>query len=232
MSTIAYTIEHSPAYASLILNLRPQQKILVEASAMAAMDTSLTMKSKMQGGLMKSVGRMLAGESLFINEFTAEKEGGKLYLSPGTPGDIEYYSLNGTKGLMVQSSGFVACSDTVEIETKFQGVKGFFSGESLFLMRASGTGDFWFSSYGAIIEIPVEGAYVVDTGYVVAFEDTLQYNTEIIGGLSFRSLKTGILGGEGIVCRFTGKGRLWIQTRAIYPLLNFLYPFRPVKSSN
>jgi uncharacterized protein (TIGR00266 family) len=182
--------------------------------------------------MLKSVGRMFGGESLFINEFTAQKQAGSLYISPGVPGDIEYYALDGTKGLMVQSSGFVACSDTVEIDTKFQGFKGFFSGESLFLLRASGRGDFWFSSYGAIIEIPIEGDYVVDTGYVVAFEETLQYNVEMIGGLSFKSLKTGILGGEGLVCRFRGQGRLWIQTRGIYPLLNFLYPFRPVKSSN
>ncbi|MDJ1168458.1 TIGR00266 family protein [Roseofilum sp. BLCC_M154] len=232
MSQFSYKIDHSPAYASLVLNLRPQQKVLVEASAMAAMDTSITMQSKMKGGMLKSVGRMFGGESLFINEFTAQKQAGSLYISPGVPGDIEYYALDGTKSLMVQSSGFVACSDTVEIDTNFQGFKGFFSGESLFLLRASGRGDFWFSSYGAIIEIPVTRDYVVDTGYVVAFEDTLQYNVEMIGGLSFKSLKTGILGGEGLVCRFRGQGRLWIQTRGIYPLLNFLYPFRPVKSSS
>ncbi|MBP0029793.1 TIGR00266 family protein [Roseofilum sp. Guam] len=232
MSQFTYQIDHSPAYASLVLNLLPQQKVLVEASAMAAMDSSITMQSKMKGGMLKSVGRMLGGESLFINEFTAEKAGGSLYISPGVPGDIQYYALDGSKGLIVQSSGFVACSETIDIDTKFQGLKGFFSGESLFLLRASGTGDFWFSSYGAIIEIPVEGAYVVDTGYIVAFEDTLQYNVEVIGGLSFKSLKTGILGGEGLVCRFSGQGRLWIQTRGIYPLLNFLYPFRPVKSSS
>lgn len=232
MPNIAYQIEHSPAYASLILDLRPQQTILVEASAMAAMDTSIKMKSKVKGGLMKGLGRMLGGESLFINEFTPENNAGRLYISPGVPGDIQHYSLENRCGLLVQSSGFVACSDTVEIDTQFQGFKGFFSGESLFLLRATGRGDFWFSSYGAILEIPVTNNYVVDTSYVVAFEDTLNYNVEMIGGLSFRNLKTGILGGEGLVCRFSGQGRLWIQSRAIYPLLNFLRPFRPTKSSD
>ncbi|MDE5103251.1 MAG: AIM24 family protein, partial [Trichodesmium sp. St19_bin2] len=57
MSKIAYKIEHSPAYASLIIDLHSQQKVLVEASAMAAMDTSIKMKSKIKGGLMKGVGR-------------------------------------------------------------------------------------------------------------------------------------------------------------------------------
>lgn len=179
---------------------------------------------------MKGVGRMLGGESLFLSEFTAEGKAAELYLSPGVPGDIQHYRVNSSCNLMVQSSGFIACSPTVEIDTKFQGFKGFFSGESLFLLKASGDGDFWFSSYGAILEIPVEGDYVVDTGYIVAFEDTLNYNVEMIGGLSWRQLKTGIFGGEGLVCRFSGQGRLWIQSRNLFPLINFLNIYRPVKN--
>lgn len=227
---IGYEIQHSPAYASLILDLAANQTVLVEASAMAAMDSSLKMKSKVKGGLMKGIGRMLGGESLFINEFTAQDRKGQLYVSPGVPGDVQHYYLDGECSLMVQSSGFVACSPEVEIDTKFQGFKGFFSGESLFLLKATGRGDFWFSSYGAIIEIPIAGDYVVDTGYIVAFEDTLNYKVEMIGGLSFKSLKTGIFGGEGLVCRFSGEGRLWVQSRNLAPLINFLQPFRPVKS--
>ena len=228
---ISYQVQHSPAYASLILDLEANQTVLVEASAMAAMDSCLKMKSKIKGGFMKGLGRMLGGESLFINEFTAQGRKGQLYISPGVPGDVQHYYLDRECNLMVQSSGFVACSPEVEIDTKFQGFKGFFSGESLFLLKATGRGDFWFSSYGAIVEIPIAGDYVVDTGYIVAFEDTLDYKVEMIGGLSFKSLKTGIFGGEGLVCRFSGEGRLWVQSRNIAPLINFLQPFRPVKSN-
>lgn len=231
-SEISYRIEHNPSYAFLILDLQANQTVIVEAGAMAAMDSNITMKSKMRGGLAKSVGRMLGGESLFLTEFTAQNTRGELYLSPGVPGDINYYSLEGYNGLIVQSSGFVACSPDIEIDTKFQGLKGFFSGESLFLLKATGRGDFWFSSYGAIVEIQVEDHYVVDTGYIVAFEDTLNYNVEMMGGLSFRNLKTGILGGEGLVCRFSGQGKLWLQSRNLYHLFNFFYPFRPEKSNN
>lgn len=230
-SKIPYRIEHSPAYASLILDVPANETVMVEASAMAAMDACLQMKSKMKGGLMKGVGRMLGGESLFINEFTARGKNGELYISPGVPGDVKHYAVSGKCALMVQSSGFVASGMDVDLDTKFQGFKGFFSGESLFLLKATGNGDLWFSSYGAIIEIPVEGDYVVDTGYIVAFEDTLQYSVENIGGLSFRGLKTGIFGGEGLVCRFSGSGRLWIQSHNITPLINFLNPFRPAKSN-
>jgi uncharacterized protein (TIGR00266 family) len=226
MNEIAYEIEHSPAYASLRIDLQANQTVLVESGAMAAMDSWIKMKSRVHGGLMKGIGRMLGGESLFMSEFTAQGKPGQLYISPGVPGDIQHYHLIGN-GLMVQSSGFVAASSSVEIDTKFQGFKGFFSGESLFLLRATGTGDIWFSSYGAIVEIPVTGDYVVDTGYIVAFEDTLNYKVEMLGGLSFRGLRTGILGGEGLVCRFSGRGRLWIQSRELYALVNFLNPFRP-----
>ncbi|MBR8828299.1 MAG: TIGR00266 family protein [Gomphosphaeria aponina SAG 52.96 = DSM 107014] len=229
MSNINYQIEHNPAYGFLILEIPANETVLVEAGAMAAMDTNMEMKSKMRGGLGKGIGRMLGGESLFISEFTAKNSSGKLYISPGVPGDIKHYQLTQKCALMVQSGGFVACSKTVEINSKFQGFKGFFSGESLFLLRATGNGDFWFSSYGAIMEIDVKTNYIVDTGYIVAFEDTLQYKVEVIGGLSFRNLKTGILGGEGLVCRFSGNGRLWVQTHNLYHLLNFLNPFRPTR---
>ncbi|MDX2212413.1 MAG: TIGR00266 family protein [Oculatellaceae cyanobacterium bins.114] len=230
MSEIAYTIEHSPAYASLQLQLQANQTVLVESGAMAAMDAWIKMKSKVRGGLMKGLGRMLGGESLFLSEFTSEGKPGELYVSPGVPGDIQHYYLEGNS-LMVQSSGFVAASPSVEMDTKFQGFKGFFSGESLFLLKATGRGDIWFSSYGAILEIPVSGDYVVDTGYIVAFEDTLNYKVEVLGGLSFKSLRTSIFGGEGLVCRFSGTGKLWVQSRQLSSFINFVNPFRPVKSN-
>lgn len=228
---IAYEIEHSPSYASLRLDLEPDQTVLVEAGAMAAMDACIKMKSKMKGGLLKGLGRMVSGESLFISEFTAERKAGQLFVSPAVPGDIQHYRLQ-KNSLFLQSSSFVASSPTVDIDTTFQGIKGFFSGESLFLIRVTGEGDLWFNSYGGIIEIPISGDYIVDTSYIVAFEDSLNYRVEVLGGLSFRGLKTGILGGEGLVCRFQGTGRLWVQSRSLFPFLNFLNPFRPVHSSS
>lgn len=232
MNDIAYEIEHSPSYASLRLFLQPGQSVLVESSAMAAMDARIKMKSQIRGGLGKGIGRMLSGESLFMSEFTAQSQPGELYVSPGVPGDIQHYYLSGDRSLFIQSAGFVASSPTVEIDAKFQGFKGFFSGESLFLVRAMGQGDIWFSSYGAIIELAISGDYVVDTGYLVAFEDTLDYEVEVLGGLSFQGLQTSVFGGEGLVCRFQGTGRLWVQSRSIFPLLNFLDPYRPIASSN
>ena len=74
------------------------------------------------------------------------------------------------------------------------------------------------------------GDYVVDTGYIVAFEDSLDYSVELLNGLGWRGLRTGIFGGEGLVCRFRGEGKLWVQSRNLIPLINFLNPFRPTNS--
>ncbi|MFN3359874.1 MAG: TIGR00266 family protein [Pseudanabaenaceae cyanobacterium] len=227
-SDYEFTIEHSPAYASLLVQLKANQKIVVEAGAMAAMDKHVQLQSKLRGGLGQSLMRMIAGESLFLSEFTAQQQAGQLYISPGVPGDIQHYYLEAGRALFLQSAAFVACAPTVELQTKFQGLaKGFFSGESFFLIKAVGHGDIWFSSYGAIVEIPIEGGYIIDTGYIVGFEDTLDYNVEVLGGLSLRGLGVAILGGEGLVCRFRGQGRAWIQSRELTNLLNFLQPYRP-----
>ncbi|MCS6959267.1 MAG: TIGR00266 family protein [Pseudanabaenaceae cyanobacterium SKYGB_i_bin29] len=226
-----FRIEHSPAYASLIVNLKANQKIIVEAGAMAAMDQHIKLQSKLRGGLGRSLMRMVAGESLFLSEFTAQQRAGQLYISPGVPGDIQHYYLEPGRALFMQSAGFVACAPTVELQTKFQGLaKGFFSGESFFLVKAVGQGDIWFSSYGAIVEIPIEGGYIIDTGYIVAFEDTLDYRVEVLGGLSLRGLGVAIFGGEGLVCRFRGQGRAWIQSRELSNLINFLNPYRPKRN--
>jgi uncharacterized protein (TIGR00266 family) len=83
------------------------------------------------------------------------------------------------------------------------------------------------SSYGAIHEVHVEDTYVVDTGHIVAFEDTLQYNVTKTGGM-----KSLFLSGEGLVCNFVGTGRVWIQTRNAPSLASFLHPFRRVVKNN
>ena len=106
-------------------------------------------------------------------------------------------------------------------------IKGFFSGESLFLIKCSGNGDLWFNTYGALFEVEVDGEYLIDTGHIVAFTEGLDYSISKIGG--YKSL---FFSGEGFVCRFKGKGKIWAQTRKIGALVNWVYPFRPVQSRN
>ena len=215
-----FNIEGQPDYAFLTVQIPADQKLKVEASAMATMDTNITMKTKAKGGL----GRLLTSESIFINEFTAEAGPGEIGIAPGAPGDIGHIHLQG-ETVFLQNSAFVASGMDVEIETKWQGLtKGFFSGESLFLIRCSGQGDLWFNTYGGMIELDVEDDYVVDTGNIVAFTEGLDYKITKVGG--YKSL---FFSGEGFVCRFSGKGKVWIQTRTVQALTSWLHPFRPVK---
>lgn len=215
-----YKIEGKPDYAFLTVDLPANSTLKVEASAMATMDANLVMKTKMRGGL----GRLLTSESIFINEFTAEGGAAEIGIAPGSPGDIGHVYLR-DEVIYLQNSAFVASDNDVLVETKWQGlVKGFFSGEALFLIRCSGTGDLWFNTYGAMIEIDVDGDYVVDTGNIVAFTEGLDYNITKVGG--YKSL---FFSGEGFVCRFSGRGKVWIQTRSSQAFASWLFPFRPVK---
>lgn len=218
-----FKIEGRPDYAFLTVQLPANQTLKVEASAMATMDTNLKMKTKLKGGL----GRFLTGESLFLNDFTAENVAGEIGIAPAAPGDLAHVYLRG-ETLFLQNSAFVACDPAVTLETKWQGfTKGFFSGESFFLVRASGQGDLWFNTYGGMIELDIEDDYVVDTGNIVAFTDGLEYSISKIGG--YKSL---FFSGEGLVCRFKGKGKVWIQTRTAAAFVSWAHWFRPVEKSN
>lgn len=218
-----YKIDCKPDYAFLNVQIPAGKTLKVEASAMASMDTNIVMKTRFKGGFS----RFLTGESVFINEFTAENGNGEINIAPGPPGDLEHvYIDNGT--IFLQGSAFVASGMDVVTETKFQGlVKTFFSGQSMFLIKCSGRGDLWFNAYGGIIEIDVNGDYVVDTGYIVAFTEGLDYAVTRVGG--YKSL---FFSGEGLVCRFQGQGKVWIQTRQVPKFASFLDPFRPVERSS
>lgn len=219
---LTYKIEGRPDYSFLTVQIPANQTLKVEASAMATMDTHLAMKTKLKGGF----GRFLTGESLFVNDFTAERAAGEIGIAPGTPGDVMHQYLDG-QTIYLQNSAYVASTTGVNLETKWQGMmKGFFSGESFFLIRCSGKGDLWFNSYGAIIEIDVEDNYVVDTSNIVGFTEGLEYQITKVGG--YKSL---FFSGEGFVCRFTGKGKVWIQTRSAQAFTGWAHYFRPVQSS-
>ncbi len=102
-----------------------------------------------------------------------------------------------------------------------------FSGEGLFFLKASGTGELFFSSFGAIHKVQVQGEYIVDTGHIVAFEPSLSFKLEKVGGL-----KSLFLSGEGLVCRFSGSGTLYVQTRNQNSFAAWANQFRRVQTSN
>ena len=229
MPTIDHEILERPDFAILCLKLARGQKVFSEPAAMASMDPTIHLHAGLRGGLLGGVGRMFAGESLIMNTYSAEQASGELMLAPGPAGDIVHYTMRGGR-LLLSRGAFLAHGEGVTLGAKWQGARGFFSGSGLVLLEALGEGDLFFNAYGAVLELPVEGEYLVDTGYVVAFEDTLDDQVTTLPGLGVGSkVKSFFFGGEGLVVRFRGQGRLWIQTRTVNPFLSWVHPYRPVK---
>jgi len=221
-----HQIKNKPDFASLHVQLDRGEAIVTESGAMMAMTAGLDLQTNLKGGLLGAAKRALGGESLFLNTYTATEDGQQLDLAPSAPGDIEHLALEG-RAIMVQSGSYLCAAPGVEVDTKWGGARTFFGGEGLFMLRCSGPGDLWVSSYGAIHGVDIDGSYVVDTGHIVAFEDSLSFQVKSVGGM-----KSLLFSSEGLVCEFNGKGRLWIQTRNSSALAAFLHPFRPVQPKN
>jgi uncharacterized protein (TIGR00266 family) len=229
MSVLDFEISQRPDFSILRARLMQGQRLYAEPSVMASMDPTIELKAGFKGGLLGSVGRAFAGESMVLNTFTAQRGAGELMLAPGAAGDVVHHHLRGGQ-LLMQRGAYLANSEGVELSAKWGGARGFFSGQGLILLRASGSGDVFFSTYGAVLEMDVRDGLIVDTGYVAAFEDTLQYEVSVLPGLSVGSkTKAFFFGGEGLVVRFSGQGRVWVQTRTINPFLSWVYPYRPAK---
>ena len=226
-------ILYKPSFAMAEVELEPNETMIVESGSMVAMTTNMKVKTTMGGTKVGFFGKVwnffaamfrkfFGGESFFINHYTPEGGPGKLYVSPALVGDILHWNLDGSTTLMVEASSFLACTPGVEIKTVWGGLRSLFSGEGAFWLQIFGTGDLWLNCYGAMKEIDVQGGYTVDTGHVVAFENALQYKIGGVGGL-----KSTLFSGEGLVMKFTGNGKIWIQTRNTGALVSWLRPLLP-----
>ncbi|MGA7688900.1 MAG: TIGR00266 family protein [Jiangellales bacterium] len=221
-------ISSGPAFAFGEITLPPGGAVRVEAGAMAMTRGDIAMSTSTQGGFMKGLRRSLGGESFFVNDFSTTR-GGVVAVAAALPGDMTQVSLDGTGSLLVQSGSWIASDTSVDVDSKWGGGKSFFSGEGLILLRCSGRGDMLVSSYGAIRSATLAAGETItlDTGHVVAFDETVQYKVRKAG-----SWKSTILGGEGLVTDFTGPGRVWLQTRSSSDLVAWLAARMPSRNNS
>lgn len=219
-----HEIRNKPDYASLHVVLDQGEQVVTETGAMMGMSPKLKLESNMKGGLLGAAKRALGGESVFLNTYTATEAGQRLDLAPSAPGDLEHITLSDS-AVMVQRGSYCACTPGVTIDAKWGGAKSFFAGEGLIMLKCHGSGDLWISSYGAIHCEEVDGTYIVDTTHIVAFDESLTYDVRSVGGM-----KSLFLSGEGRVCHFSGRGRVWFQTRSAPSLASFLHPFRRIRA--
>ncbi len=200
------------AFTLLKVTLDEGEAVKAEGGAMVAMSNTVELEGKMEGGILGGLGRMLTGESLFLQTLTAKRGPGEVLLAHPLPGDIQELHMDGSYDYILQKDGFLAGSPSLSIETKMQNLaKGVFSGEGLFVVRIKGAGSLFVSSYGSIhaLDIPEGEEMVVDNGHLVAWPDTMNYSIEKAASGWISSLTSG----EGLVCRFRGPGRVLIQTR-------------------
>jgi uncharacterized protein (TIGR00266 family) len=223
-----HDILDSPDFAMLQFTLSAGEQVVVEAGAMVAKDAQVEIQTQMRGGLLGAAKRkLLGGESLFQNTFTAKADGQRLYLAPPPEGDMQARTLAPGEVFFLQSGAYVAhVGSELAMDTKWGGIRSFFGGVGFFMLRVVGPGTLFYGSYGALHEVPVDArGYTVDTGHIVGFTDGLEYQVRTFNG--FKGL---FFSGEGLVCDFTGRGSVFIQTRNASSLASFLHPFRRVKA--
>jgi uncharacterized protein (TIGR00266 family) len=214
-----------PAYGVARLTLAPNEPVRVESGAMMAMSTGVALQSKAEGGIMKSLKRAaLGGESFFVSTYTAPAAGGFVDIAARLPGDITTHDVSPGHALFVQKGSWLGNEVNVTIDTQWGGFKNLFGGEGGFIIRMEGQGIVVFACYGAleVWNLQAGQAITIDTGHMVAYEDTVQMQIrKASGGGLVQSWKSG----EGLVFDFTGPGRVWTQTRNPTELMGWIQSF-------
>lgn len=207
-----YDIQYRPTHTLAIVSLAANESVRAEASAMVSMTSNIAVQTQARGaagGILGGLKRsLLGGESFFTNLFTAQGGDGHVTLAPQLCGDMVVHQLTGQQ-LFIQGTSYVSAPDSVHIDTKFQGMKGFLSGESLFFLAASGHGPVLLSAFGAVEVFDLDGELTVDTGHLVAFTEGIEYTIGKAGAGWIQSF----LSGEGLVLRMRGRGRIYLQSR-------------------
>jgi uncharacterized protein (TIGR00266 family) len=221
-------LKHQPSYALATAELGPNEKIKVEPGSMVAMSGGVQIETKAEGGLLGGLKRVVTGESFFQNTYTAPASGGEVLLAPAVPGDLGLIAVQPGRDFLLQSGAYVACEMGLTMDTKWGGARGFFGSGTLLLLRVSGTGQVLMASYGAleVRDLTPGQRYVVDTGHIVGFDASVQFQVQRVGGW-----KSTILSGEGLVVQLTGPGRVFMQTRSDESFVNWLVPRLPSRSN-
>ena len=163
---------------------RPGESVYTQSGGMTWMTDGIQMTTNTKGGLMKGLGRMFAGESMFMATYTAENAGSRIAFASTVPGEIFALDVGATGGMICQKGAFLCAEETVNLNVTFSKKlsAGVFGGEGFILQDISGTGMAFLEVDGDLVNRYLEPGEVlkVDTGNVVAFERTVTYDVEMI----------------------------------------------------
>ena len=189
------------------------ESMYTQSGGMAWMSEGVSMDSNMRGGLGKSLGRMFSGESIFMATYRAERSGSSVAFASTVAGEVLPVDIGASGGLIAQKGAFLCAENTVELSVAFTKKlsAGFFGGEGFILQDIHGSGMAFLEIDGNKVEKVLAPGEVlkVDTGNVVAFEKSVNYEIETVKGI-----KNIFFGGEGLfLTKLTGPGRVILQTQ-------------------
>ena len=209
------------------IQLEPGVKVYSESGGMSWMSGNVEMFTNTGGGLGRMFRRALAGESLFITDYTVNSGAGIVAFANEFPGKIVDVHLEAGQQLIVQKDAFMAAEKSVDLDIHLRKRlgAGFFGGEGFILERLTGPGDAFVELDGEIVVYDLQPGQVlkVDTGHVAMFEPTVQFDVSIIKG--FRNI---LLGGEGLfLANLSGPGKVWLQTMPLMKLAQKVLQYLP-----
>lgn len=222
-----YSIEGEPMPV-VICELDGGEMMVTESGAMSWMSPNMEMKT-VGGGIGKMFGRMMSGESLFLNTYTSQNGPGTIAFASSFPGCIRAFEINPGADIVCQKSAFLASTAGVELSTFFQKRlgAGFFGGEGFIMQKLSGQGMAFVEFDGYIKEYQLQPGQqmVVDTGYLAAMDSSCSITIQKVPGV-----KNMLFGGEGVFNTVvTGPGRVFLQSMPISQMAGVLRPFLPSK---
>ena len=208
------------------------ESVFTQSGGMTWMSEGIEMNTSTKGGLMKGLGRIFAGESLFMVNYTSTKPDTTIAFASCGPGSIYTIDLSATGPMICQKGAFLCAQDTVTLKTTFTKklTAGLFGGEGFILQEVSGSGIAFLEVDGAAIEKELAPGEVlkVDTGNIVAFESGMSYEVETVKGV-----KNILFGGEGLfLTKLTVPGKVVLQTQSMFELAMRIAPYIPSTSSN
>ena len=217
-----YEIKYKPSYSMLVATLDQNEKIIAEAGAMTYMSPNIEVHTrKREKSLLGSLGlAIIGGQSFWVNEYTATQGAGEAAFVAAPVGDIEMLEVKPNEGYVIQKSAYIASTENVDLDIKWEGfTKGLF-GQGLFMIKATGNGSLFINTFGAIDRHTLQSGQtmIVDNFHLVGFSSTCSYKVTKFGGL-----KETILGGEGLVTQIRGPGDIYIQTKNLSEFVEWLW---------
>lgn len=216
-----YKIEGT-VFPMLKVQLTRGESVYTEAGGMSWMSEGIAMSTSTRGGIMKGLGRALAGESLFMVTFTCETNDGSVVFTPDAPGRILDIHLAENQSLICQKDTFLCAEDSVDIKIHFrkQLGAGLFGGEGFILQEITGPGTVFMEIPGEVVDQTLEPGekLLINPGHIAMFEPSVQYNISPVKGV-----KNVLFAGKGFfLATLTGPGKVWMESMPLSILANKL----------